>query len=75
MCLVSEAVLVKQQIVLNGRCDPAVLPPLSLQSMLYRVAHALARTKVQHHIRIIHRIIMHVVQLAESQSIDQLSIL
>ena len=67
MCLVSEAVLVKQQIILNVKCDLAVLPPLPLQTILYRIVHALARTYVQHHICIIHRLIIHVVQLAESQ--------
>ena len=75
MCLASEAILVKWQIIPNVKCDPAVLPPLPLQSILYRIAHALARGCVQHHIRIIHRFIMHVVQLADSQSIDQLIIL
>ena len=65
MCLVSEAILVKWQIILNVKCDPAVLPPLPLQSILYRIAHALARGYVQHIIRIIHRLLMDVVQLAE----------
>ena len=75
MCLVSEAILVKWQIILNVKCDPAVLLPHQLQSIMYRIAHALARGYVQHHIRIIHRLIMHVVLLADSQSIDQLIIL